>query len=58
LLLVGTGKDGKISKQECIKFMEAEFDRLDIKKNGELDLKELRQSIVSVRRLRSPDLVK
>ena len=58
MLLVGTGKDGKIGKQECIKFMEAEFDRLDIKTNSELDLKELRQSIVSVRRFRSPGLGK
>jgi len=28
-------------------FMEAEFDRLDVKKDGELDVKELTQSRVS-----------
>ena len=29
LLLMDTDKTGKISKQEWMKFMEAEFDRLD-----------------------------
>ena len=29
LLLMDTDKSGKISKQEWVKFMEAEFDRLD-----------------------------
>ena len=29
LLLMDTDKSGKISKQEWMKFMEAEFDRLD-----------------------------
>jgi Ca2+-binding EF-hand superfamily protein len=36
-----TDKNGKISKAEFIKFMEAEFDRLDKDKSGELDAKEL-----------------
>jgi Ca2+-binding EF-hand superfamily protein len=44
LLLIDTDKKGKISKQEWIKFMEAEFDRLDKNKTGELDVKELAQS--------------
>src|SRR5271156_3402747 len=48
LLLIGTDKNGKISKQEWMKFMEAEFDRLDRAKNGELDAKEPTQSKVSV----------
>jgi hypothetical protein len=39
-----TSNNGKISKQEYMKFMEAEFDRLDKNKNGELDPKELTQS--------------
>jgi CRISPR/Cas system-associated endonuclease Cas3-HD len=43
LLLMDTDKKGKISKQEWMKFMEAEFDRLDKAKNGELDVKELTQ---------------
>jgi EF hand len=44
LLLMDTDKNGKISKQEFMKFMEAEFDRLDKDKSGQLDVKELRQS--------------
>ena len=38
------GKFQKISKQEFMSFMEAEFDRLDKDKSGELDPKELTQS--------------
>jgi hypothetical protein len=41
LLLMDTDKDGKISKQEWLKFMEAEFDLLDKGKSGKLDVKEL-----------------
>jgi len=44
LLLMDTDKNGKISKQEFMSFMEAEFDRLDKDKSGELDVKELAQS--------------
>jgi len=44
LVLMDTDKNGKISKQEFMKFMEAEFDRLDKDKSGELDPKELVQS--------------
>lgn len=44
LLLMDTNQNGKVSKQEWMKFMEAEFDRLDTKKNGELDPKELAKS--------------
>ena len=43
LLLMDTDKNGKISKQEWMKFMEAEFDRLDNDKSGELGPKELLQ---------------
>jgi Ca2+-binding EF-hand superfamily protein len=39
-----TDENGKISNQEWMKFMEAEFDRLDKGKNGQLDAKELTQS--------------
>jgi hypothetical protein len=35
-------------KQEWMKFMEAEFDRLDKNKSGELDAKELAQSKLQV----------
>lgn len=48
LLLIDTDKKGKISKQEWMKFMEAEFDRLDKDKSGQLDVKELRQSRLRV----------
>jgi len=44
LLLMDTDKNGKISKQEWMKFMGEEFDRLDTDKSGELDVKELTQS--------------
>jgi EF hand domain-containing protein len=48
LLLIDTDKNGKISKQEWMRFMEAEFDRLDKAGNGQLDLKELGESQVHV----------
>jgi len=44
LLLMDKDQNGKVSKQEFMSFMEAEFDRLDKDKNGELDVKELTQS--------------
>lgn len=44
LLMMDTDKNGKISKQEWMNFMSAEFDRLDTDKSGELDPKELQQS--------------
>jgi len=44
LLLIDTDDNGKISKQEWMKFMEAEFDRLDSDKKGQLDVKELMRS--------------
>jgi Ca2+-binding EF-hand superfamily protein len=48
LLLMDTDKNGKISKQEWMTFMSAEFDRLDVNKSGELDPKELANSSVSL----------
>lgn len=39
-----TDQNGKITKQEWMKFMETEFDRFDTKKSGELDPKELARS--------------
>jgi len=48
LLLVDTDKKGKVSKQEWMKFMEAEFDRLDNTKTGYLNIKELMQSKLRV----------
>lgn len=58
LLLMDTDKNGKISKQEWMKFMEVEFDKLDKDKTGELDRKELLQSTVSVKHIRHSDLGK
>ena len=48
LLLMDTDKSGKISKREWMRFMEAEFDRLDKNKTGELDVREIAQSKLRV----------
>ena len=53
LFLMDTDKCGKVSKRDWMNFMEAEFNRLDKDGNGVLDLAELRQSAVSVRRPKS-----
>ena len=44
LLLMDRDQSGKVSKQEFMSFMEEEFKRLDINKDGELDVQELTQS--------------
>jgi hypothetical protein len=44
LLLMNQDQNGKVSKQEFMQFMQAEFDRLDQGKSGELDVKELTHS--------------
>jgi len=48
LLAMDTDKSGKVSKEEWMKFMEAEFDRLDTDHKGQLDIKELTESRVRV----------
>jgi EF hand len=48
VLLMDTDKNGKISKQEWMNFMSAEFDRLDVDHSGELDPHELLNSNVAV----------
>ncbi len=50
LLLMNTDKKGMVSRQEYMKFMEAEFDRLDKEKKGELDARELAKSYVTASR--------
>lgn len=44
LLMMDSDKNGKISKQEWMNFMEAEFNRLDREGKGELDVRQLSQS--------------
>jgi hypothetical protein len=44
LLLSMEAKNGKISKEQWMKFMEVEFDKLDAEKKGVVDQRELRQS--------------
>ena len=41
LKLMDADKDGKVSRQEFMRFMEAEFDRLDVDHNGELTVREI-----------------
>jgi hypothetical protein len=44
LLLMESDKSGKVSKDQWMKFMGAEFDRLDKAKSGQVNLKELKES--------------
>ena len=46
LRLMDADNSGKVSRAEFMAFMAAEFDRLDINHDGELDLKELKNSRV------------
>jgi len=41
LLLMDKDKNGKVSRDEFMAFFAAEFDRLDVNKDGELDVNEL-----------------
>jgi len=50
LPLMNTDTKGMVSKQEFMKFMEAEFERLDRGKQGELNVKELTQSSLTASR--------
>jgi Ca2+-binding EF-hand superfamily protein len=43
LQLMDKDQNGKISRIEFMSFMSAEFDRLDVDHNGELDVKELKE---------------
>jgi hypothetical protein len=56
LLVMDTDKQGKISKQQWMAFMEAQFDRLDIEKKGELDQTSIKQSMEYVKHARYSDL--
>lgn len=50
LVIMGPDASGKVSKVEYMKFMEAEFERLDRTKTGELDVKDLAQSTITASR--------
>jgi hypothetical protein len=50
LPLMDGNKNGFVSKQEFMKYMEAEFERLDKSKKGELNVKELTQSNLTASR--------
>jgi hypothetical protein len=50
LLIMETDSNGMISKQEYMKFMEAEFARLDKSHNGQLNAREINQSTLSAGR--------
>jgi EF-hand domain pair len=41
LRLMDTDQNGQVSKAEFMRFMEAEFDRLDVDHSGELSVQEL-----------------
>ncbi len=49
LQLMDTDKNGKVSKQEFLHFMEAEFDFADKNHDGELDPRELRNLVQGLR---------
>jgi hypothetical protein len=49
LPLMTVDKQGKVSKQEYMQFMEAEFNRLDSDKSGQLDVKALSQPTLTAR---------
>jgi len=56
LLVMDSDKRGKISKHQWMAFMEAEFDRLDVEKKGELDQTAIRRSMAYVKQARFSDL--
>jgi len=41
LKLMDKDRNGKVSRAEFMRFMNAEFNRLDVNKDGELDVNEL-----------------
>ncbi len=53
LMMDDADRNGEISKAEFMRFMEAEFDRLDKDKRGRLDVKALVQSKLRASRFTS-----
>jgi EF hand domain-containing protein len=56
--LMDTNKDGKVSKEEFMKFMESEFDYADRQKTGQLDPGQLKHLVFQVNHPYSPRLGK
>jgi hypothetical protein len=56
LLVMDTDSRGQISKQEWMEFMEAQFDRLDVERKGELNQTAIKQSMAYVKHVRFSDL--
>jgi hypothetical protein len=50
LQLMDTDKNGKVSKEEFMRFMQAEFDYADKNKDNELDPRELRRLLQALNR--------
>jgi Ca2+-binding EF-hand superfamily protein len=50
LLLMDTDKNGMVSKQDYMHFMEAEFQRLDKSNQGQLNARQLKRSSLSASR--------
>ena len=50
LLLMDADKNGVVSKQEYMRYMEAEFQRLDKSHEGQLNARQLNQATVSASR--------
>jgi hypothetical protein len=50
LLLMDTDENGMVSKQEYMRYMEAEFQRLDKSHQGQLNARQLNQGTVSASR--------
>jgi Ca2+-binding EF-hand superfamily protein len=48
LLLVGPDQNGKVSRDEFMRFMEAEFTRLDKDHSGQVDLNRIENSMTGV----------
>jgi hypothetical protein len=58
LLVMDTGRNGKITREQWMKFMATEFDRLDRDKSGMLDPKKIRLEKERIGHTRFNDLGK